>query len=455
MTLAEVQMTVAAAEADANQLARQALAGQPITIVTEPPGPLARALIVRERPFVSPSLVDCYPLAVRRASGCMVEDLDGNVYLDCEAGVATASTGHCHPAVAAAIAEQAQVLIHICGTDFHYPGYGALCERLAALAASAFAPLGGGGSEGWQSFLTNSGTEGVEAAIKLARYATHRSHLIAFRGGFHGRTLGSLSLTASKAKYRKHFGPLLPGVHHATYGVADSVENELFAHTVSPEDVAAIVVEPVQGEGGYVVPPVEFLQRLRALCDAHGILLVFDEVQTGMGRTGKMFASEHFGVVPDIMVLAKGIASGMPLGAMMAKKELMTWSAGTHGSTIAGNPVCIAAAMATIDLLEGGLVENSARVGALLKNELTASLAGHTAVEEVRGLGLMIGVEMRTPELADAVAQLCFRRGLLVLECGKKTIRFAPPLLLSEAQAAVAAQVFTQACTDVARDARP
>jgi len=455
MILAEGSVTVEAAEADANQLARQALAKQPITIVTEPPGPLARALIDRERPFVSPSLVDCYPLAVRRASGCMVEDLDGNIYLDCEAGVATASTGHCHPAVAAAISEQAQVLIHICGTDFHYPGYGALCERLAALAQRAFAPLGGGGSAGWQSFLTNSGTEGVEAAIKLCRYATRRSHLIAFRGGFHGRTLGSLSLTASKAKYRKHFGPLLSGVHHATYGVADSVEKELFAHTVAPEDVAAIVVEPVQGEGGYVVPPADFLLRLRAICDAHGILLVFDEVQTGMGRTGRMFASEHFGVVPDVMVLAKGIASGMPLGAMMAKKELMKWSAGTHGSTIAGNPVCIAAAMATIDLLEGGLVENSARVGALLKNELTASLAGHSAVEEVRGLGLMIGVEMRTPELADAVAQLCFRRGLLVLECGKKTIRFAPPLLLSEAQATAATQVFTQVCTDVARDARP
>jgi 4-aminobutyrate aminotransferase len=459
MILTEASVTVEAAEADANQLARQALARQPITIVTEPPGPLARALIDRERPYVSPSLVDCYPLAVRRASGCMVEDLDGNIYLDCEAGVATASTGHCHPAVAAAIAEQAQVLIHICGTDFHYPGYGALCERLAGLAERAFAPLRGNGqgsdSEGWQSFLTNSGTEGVEAAIKLCRYATKRSHLIAFRGGFHGRTLGSLSLTASKAKYRKHFGPLLPGVHHATYGVADSIEKELFAHTVAPEDVAAIVVEPVQGEGGYVVPPPDFLLHLRAICDAHGILLVFDEVQTGMGRTGRMFASEHFGVVPDVMVLAKGIASGMPLGAMMAKKELMKWPAGTHGSTIAGNPVCIAAAMATIDLLEGGLVENSARVGALLKNELTASLAGHTAVEEVRGLGLMIGVEMRTHELADAVAQLCFRRGLLVLECGKKAIRFAPPLLLSEAQAVAASQVFTQACTDVARDARP
>jgi 4-aminobutyrate aminotransferase len=455
VTLAEVSIAVAAAEADANQLARQALAQQPITIVAEPPGPLARALIARERPYVSPSLVDCYPLAVRRASGCMVEDLDGNIFLDCEAGVATASTGHCHPKVAAAIAEQAQVLIHICGTDFHYPGYGALCERLAALAERAFAPMGGGGTAGWQTFLTNSGTEGVEAAIKLSRYATKRSHLIAFRGGFHGRTLGALSLTASKAKYRKAFGPLLPGVHHATYGVADSIEKELFAHTVAPEDVAAIVVEPVQGEGGYVVPPADFLPRLRAICDAHGILLVFDEVQTGMGRTGRMFGAEHFGVVPDVIVLAKGIASGMPLGAMMAKKELMVWPAGTHGSTIAGNPVCIAAAMATIDLLEGGLVDNCARVGAVLRNKLAANLAGHPAVEEVRGLGLMIGVEMRTPELADAVAQLCFRRGLLVLECGRKAIRFAPPLLLSEAQAAVAAQVFAQACTDVARDAHP
>jgi len=430
-------------------LALEALAAQPITIIGEPPGPMARAMLARERPYLSPSLVDCYPLAVRRASGCMVEDLDGNVYLDCEAGVATASTGHCHPAVSAAIAEQAQVLIHICGTDFHYPGYGALCEKLADLAARAFA------HPQWQTFLTNSGTEGVEAAIKLARYHTKRSQLIAFRGGFHGRTLGALSLTASKSKYRKHFGPLLPGVHHATYGVADSVERELFAHTVAPEDVAAIVVEPVQGEGGYVVPPPDFLPRLRQICDAHGILLVLDEVQTGMGRTGRMFAAEHFGVVPDVIVLAKGIASGMPLGAMMAKQALMTWPAGSHGSTIGGNPVCIAAALATIGLLESGLVDNCARVGKFLKERLDTVLAGNPAVEDVRGLGLMIGVELGTPALADAVAQLCFRRGLLVLECGNKTIRFAPPLILSEAQAAVAATVFAGACADAARDATP
>jgi len=429
--------------------ARTALGARPVTIVTEPPGPLARELMARQKPFVSPSLVNCYPLAVRRAEGCMVEDLDGNVYLDCEAGVATASTGHCHPAVAAAIAEQAKVLIHICGTDFHYPGYGAVCERLAGLASAAFGA--GARTAGWQTFLTNSGTEGVEAAIKLSRYSTRRSQLIAFRGGFHGRTMGSLSLTASKAKYRRGFGPLLPGVHHATYGVADSVERELFAHTVAPEDVAAIVVEPVLGEGGYIVPPVEFLARLRALADEHGILLVFDEVQSGMGRTGRMFAAQHFGVVPDVIVLAKGIASGMPLGAMMARRELMTWTAGSHGSTIAGNPVSCAAALATIDLLEGGLTDNSARTGAFLKERLLAALRGNPGVEEVRGLGLMIGVELRTPALAAAVASLCFRRGLLVLECGRKAIRFSPPLTLSEAQAAVAADMFAAAC----RDAKP
>jgi 4-aminobutyrate aminotransferase len=431
--------------------ALEALAAQPISIVTDPPGPRAQEMIARALPHLSPSLIHCYPLMVKRASGCMVEDVDGNVYFDAEAGVATASTGHCHPAVADAIAAQAEVLIHICGTDFHYPGYGAMCERLGALAQRI-----GPNRHHWQTFLTNSGTEAVEASIKLARHHTGRPGLIAFRGGFHGRTLGSLSLTASKSKYRKGFGPLLSGVHHATYGVADSVERELFPHTVAPEDVAGIVVEPVLGEGGYIVPPAAFLRRLREICDAQGILLVFDEVQTGMGRTGRMFAAQHFGVVPDVIVLAKGIASGMPLGAMMAKQEFMTWPAGSHGSTIGGNPVSIAAALATIDLLEGGgLVDNAARVGTFLKERLATTLAGHPAVEEVRGLGLMIGVELRTPALADDVAQLCFRRGLLVLECGQKAIRFAPPLILSEAQAAAAADVFARACTDAARAARP
>ncbi|HVZ71666.1 MAG TPA: aminotransferase class III-fold pyridoxal phosphate-dependent enzyme [Polyangia bacterium] len=438
-------MTPQGASAAAAKLALQALAAQPITIVTDPPGPRAREMIARAKPHLSPSLIHCYPLMVRRASGCMVEDVDGNVYLDVEAGVATASTGHCHPAVAAAIAEQAEVLIHICGTDFHYPGYGAICEKLSQLAQK-IGPAGN--KHEWQTFLTNSGTEAVEAGLKLARNHTHRPGIIAFRGAFHGRTLGSLSLTASKSKYRKGFGPLLPNVYHATYGDAASVE-ELFSTVTAPEDVAAIVVEPVLGEGGYVVPPPDFLPRLRALCDRHGILLVFDEVQTGMGRTGKMFAAEHTGVVPDILLLAKGIASGMPLGAMMAPREKMTWPPGSHGSTIAGNPVSIAAGLATIDLLERSLVDNSARVGADLQASLRQALVGNANVTDVRGVGLMIGVEFATPALAENVADLCFRRGLLVLECGKQAIRLSPPLILTAEQARATVDVFAAACRDV------
>ncbi|HVV16706.1 MAG TPA: aminotransferase class III-fold pyridoxal phosphate-dependent enzyme [Polyangia bacterium] len=420
------------------------LAAQPIRIVTDPPGPRAKEMIARAMPHMSPSLIHCYPLMVRRAAGCMVEDVDGNVYLDAEAGVATASTGHCHPAVAAAVAAQAETLIHICGTDFHYPGYGAICERLDQLAKRI-----GPNAHHWQTFLTNSGTEAVEAALKLARQHTKRPNIIAFRGGFHGRTMGSLSLTASKAKYRRGFGPLLPGVYHATYGEAASVA-ELFTTTCPAEDVAAIVVEPVLGEGGYIVPPPEFLPGLRALCDRHGILLVFDEVQSGMGRTGKMFAAEHTGVVPDVLLVAKGIASGMPLGAMMARREVMTWGPGTHGSTIAGNPVAIAAGMATLDLLETGLVDAAARVGARLKAGLGKRLAGTPKVTEVRGVGLMIGVELTSHALAEAVAQLCFRRGLLVLECGQKAIRISPPLILTDGQADTIVEVFAGAVADAA-----
>jgi 4-aminobutyrate aminotransferase len=422
--------------------ALQALAAQPIKIVTPPPGPIAQQMIAKALPHLSPSLIHCYPLMVRRASGCMVEDVDGNVYFDAEAGVATASTGHCHPSVADAIAAQSEVLIHICGTDFHYPGYGEICEKLGQLAQRI-----GPNAHHWQTFLTNSGTEAVEAALKLSRHHTGRPGIIAFRGGFHGRTLGSLSLTASKSKYRRHFGPLLPNVWHATYGDAASVE-ELFATVAPADDVAAIVIEPVLGEGGYIVPPADFLPRLRALCDQHGILLVFDEVQSGMGRTGKMFAAEHTGVVPDILLVAKGIASGMPLGAMMAKREIMTWPPGSHGSTIAGNPVAIAAGMATIDLLERELCANAAEVGDRLKGLLAAKLAGQARVTDVRGVGLMIGVELSSHELAGAVADLCFRRGLLVLECGQKAIRLSPPLIISESQATVVADVFTAAVTD-------
>jgi 4-aminobutyrate aminotransferase len=423
------------------------LAAQPIAIVTDPPGPRAREMIARALPHLSPSLIHCYPLMVKRASGCMVEDVDGNVYFDAEAGVATASTGHCHPAVAEAIAAQAEVLIHICGTDFHYPGYGEMCERLGALVQRI-----GPNSHHWQTFLTNSGTEAVEASIKLARHHTGRPGLIAFRGGFHGRTLGSLSLTASKSKYRRRFGPLLPNVFHARYGDAASVE-ELFTTVAAPDDVAAIVVEPVLGEGGYIVPPADFLPRLRAIADKHGILLVFDEVQSGMGRTGKMFAAEHTGVVPDVVLVAKGIASGMPLGAMIAKKQIMTWPAGSHGSTIAGNPVAIAAGLATIGLLEKELNANAARVGDLLKTALVDRLRGSPAVTEVRGVGLMIGVELATPERAHAIADLCFRRGLLVLECGSKTIRFSPPLIIDDAQARTIAELFAALCKEASAPA--
>jgi 4-aminobutyrate aminotransferase len=435
---------ILSSSSSAARLALRALAAQPITIVTPPPGPRAKEMIARALPHLSPSLIHCYPLMVRRASGCMVEDVDGNVYLDAEAGVATASTGHCHPAIADAIAQQSEVLIHICGTDFHYPGYGAICEKLGQLARG-IGP--GGNSHQWQTFLTNSGTEAVEAGLKLARNHTKRAGIIAFRGGFHGRTFGALSLTASKSKYRKGFGPLLPNVYHATYGSADSVE-ELFSTVTAPDDVAAIVVEPVLGEGGYIVPPADFLPRLRALCDKYGIMLVFDEVQTGMGRTGKMFAAEHSGVVPDILLLAKGIASGMPLGAMMAPRERMTWPPGSHGSTIAGNPVAIAAGLATIELLENGLVDASARVGDKLRELLKTTLAGQARVTDVRGVGLMIGVELETAELADAVANLCFERGLLVLECGKKAIRISPPLIITEEQARATAEVFAGACRD-------
>jgi len=434
-----------------------ALADQLPRIHTELPGPKARELLALEGPYLSPSLIHVVPLMVGRASGCMVEDVDGNVFLDCEAGIATASTGHCHPRVVQAVKDQSDILLHMCGTDFHYPGYGALAKRLAQLAP---------GADDWQTFLTNSGTEAVEAAIKLARHHTGRGNIIAFRGAFHGRSLGALSLTASKTKYRRSFGPLLPGVHHAHYAacfdcpisrtypgcelacVAESIERDLFGHTVAPDQVAAIFVEPIQGEGGYIVPPPEFLPRLRKICDDNGILLVFDEVQSGMGRTGTFFAAEHFGVIPDIITLAKGLASGFPLGAMMARPEIMTWPGGSHGSTTGGNPVCIASSLATLELLEEELCENSRSVGAYLRDRLEAELQDVEAVQGVRGLGLMIGIEMASPALADAVTQACYRRGLLVLDCGKKAIRMAPPLILTREQADVAVEIFVATCKE-------
>lgn len=415
-----------------------------ISIATPPPGPRAQAIIARTRQYASPSLIHAYPLVVARGSGCMVEDVDGNVYLDCEAGVATVSTGHCHPRVIEATQRQALQLIHMCGTDFYYPSYTDLCARLAHLP---------GDGRDWQVFLTNSGAEGVEAAIKLARYSSRRTNLIAFQGSFHGRTLGALSLTGSRTKYRRGFGPLVPGVHLVPYGNTDAIENELFQHVVSPDEVAAIIVEPILGEGGYLLPPPPFLPRLREICDRDGIMLIFDEVQTGIGRTGTMLAAHHSGVSPDAFVLAKGLASGFPLGALVARKERMVWPAGSHGSTLGGNPVSIAAANATLDLVEGGLAENARIVGTWLRDTLAKAMATSPAVEEVRGLGMMIGVEFQTPEQSSAVTRVCFERGLLLLDCGRKTVRFCPPLLLSQEQADTAVKIFAGVVRDVAKTA--
>ncbi len=417
-------------------------------IVTALPGPKAQALIEMDREVVSPSLPRAYPLVADHAAGCIVTDVDGNRFLDFAAGIAVCATGHCHPRIVGAIQEQATRLIHICGSDFYYPLYVELAERLAAAAP---------GSGSWKVFLSNSGAEAVEGALKLARYATGRHRFIAFLGAFHGRTLATISLTASKPKYRREFGPLLSGVTHVPYGncfnchhnltypncalaCVDYIEQEIFTRIAPPEDVAAIIVEPVQGEGGYVVPPPDWLPALRALCDRHGILLIADEVQSGMGRTGKMFAVEHFAgqegpVVPDIITVAKGIASGMPLGGFIARSDVMTWAKGAHGSTFGGNPVACAAALETIAMLEEGLMDNAARVGDHILRRLRGWEKEHPGVVDVRGLGLMIGVEFQSGEQAAAVARGCFHRGLIVLECGDKSIRLSPPLIITQEQA--------------------
>lgn len=420
---------------------------------TDLPGPRARALIASDEAVTSPSLARPYPLAVDSAAGCVVTDVDGNRFLDFAAGIAVCSTGHCHPRVVEAIQQQAARLIHLAGTDFYYRPYSDLAAKLVAL---------GPGPGPWRVFLGNSGTEAVEGAMKLARYATGRTRFIAFTGAFHGRTMGALSLTATNAKHHKGFGPLIAGVTHAPYGYClrcplhltypqcgiacvEQIEHELFARTVPPSEVAAIVVEPILGSGGYVVPPAEWLPALRRLCDRHGILLVVDEVQSGMGRTGRMFAIEHSGVVPDIVVLAKGIASGMPLSAVLARAELMTWEPGAHGSTLGGNPVSCAAALATIALLEEGLIANAAQVGAYLLEQLRAVQARHDAIVDVRGLGLMIGLEFRSKAEAHAVAEGCFRRGLIVLEAGERAIRLSPPLVVTPEEADVAVGILEAA----------
>lgn len=430
--------------------------------MTRLPGPRARAVIERDRAVVSPSYTRRYPLVARRGLGAVIEDVDGNRFLDFTAGIAVVATGHCHPRVVEAIQKQAARLIHMSGTDFYYEEMAELAEKLAAIAP-------GGGPR--RVYFGNSGTEAVEAAIKLARYATGREKFISFFGAFHGRTLGALSLTASRQIQKKGFGTLLGGVYHAPYAypyrsgktpaecAADAlnyIEDTLFRMVLPPGEVAGIIVEPIQGESGYVVPPVEFLRGLREIADRHGILLIADEVQCGMGRTGRWWACQHFDVVPDILTVAKGISSGMPLSATIARADLMQWTPGAHASTFGGNPVSIAAAMATIGLLEGGMIANAAGIGALLVDRLRRWPQRYRHVGEVRGIGLMIGIEFvtdqesreRAPELRDRIGDLAFERGLVVLGAGPNSLRLSPPLCITEKQAELAADILEE-CLDI------
>ncbi len=436
-------------------------------IKTPPPGPNAQRIIAQDRRYSSPSYIKEYPLVVARGEGAMIEDVDGNRFLDFMAGIAVASTGHSHPKVVAAIEEAAKKFLHICSTDFYYESFSTLCERLATIAP---------GKEPKRVFLTNSGTEAAEGAIKLARFHTKRQNIIAFQGSFHGRTMGSISLGSSKVRYRHNFGPLLPGIYHLPFvdpyqcrvcrepatctdplACALNAAEALFHERVAADEVAAVFIEPILGEGGYVVPPREFLQYWRDFCDEHGALLVFDEIQTGIGRTGHMFAAELFDVVPDITLSAKGLASGMPLGAIIAKESVMTWERGTHGSTFGGNPVCCAAALATLDLVEESLAKNAQRVGAILRNGARELQRKHDIIGDVRGAGLMLGVKFvknrQTKEpyhgLVPELEKAALAKGMLILGCGRSTIRLAPPLVIDEEDAAIALRILDEVISQV------
>ena len=433
------------------------------------PGSKAKAWVERDAAAISPSYTRSYPFVIDHGRGSEVWDVDGNRFIDFNAGIAVTATGHAHPNVVKAIKQQAEKFIHMSGTDFYYPVQIELAEKLNALV-----PI----EEETTVFFANSGAESVEAAFKLARYYTGRPRMLAFIGAFHGRTMGALSLTASKYVQRKGFAPLVPGVTHVPYGYCyrcpfhmeypscsihcvDYIEETLFRYFVPAEEVAAIFVEPIQGEGGYVVPPPEWHSRLKALMDKYGILYVADEVQTGFGRTGKMFAIEHWGVEPDIICMAKGIASGMPLGAMVARKSLMTWPPGAHASTFGGNPVSCAAALATIDLIENGLMENAARMGQWMMARLQEMAKDHPSMGDVRGKGLMIGVELvkdketkePAPDIRDNIAQLAFRKGLLLLGCGPNTIRFMPALNISQDIADEGLTIFEEVLTEAEEEA--
>jgi 4-aminobutyrate aminotransferase len=434
-------------------------------IVVPPPGPRARAVIERDARVMSQNFSKDYPLVAERARGPVVEDPDGNRYLDFAAGIAVAATGHAHPEVVAAIQAQSERFLHMCATDFFYENVVELAEGLVRRAP---------GPGPWRVFFANSGAEVVEAAVKLARVRTGRQKVIACYGAFHGRTYGAMSLTASKPVQRKGYAPFVPEVLHTHYAYCyrcpvnrepqtcnvqclDLLTETMFATTTDPSEVAAVIVEPVQGEGGYVVPHAQFLPRLREITRRHGILLIADEVQCGMGRTGRMFASEHFSLEPDIVTLAKGIASGMPLGALLARDDVMRWNDGGHGSTFGGNPVSVAAALATFRLLEHGLIENAARVGARLIESLRARLGRHMVVGDIRGLGLMIGLEIvrdrfrrePAPDLRERILQEAFARGLLLLGCGKSTIRLAPPLTIDDEDSEIAVGILDESISSV------
>jgi len=418
---------------------------------TQLPGPNAKRVLERDAKFMSPSYTRDYPLVAKRGRGAIVEDVDGNLFLDFAAGIAVCSTGHCHPRVVEAIQKQAAELIHMSGTDFYYESLPQLAERLVRTMP---------GAEHKKVFFGNSGTEAVEGAIKLARYATRRDKLIAFYGAFHGRTMGSLSLTASKSTQRKGFGALLSSVEHIHYPnayrcvhghgpetcgaeILEMLQNDMFKRLFDPEDVAAIIIEPIQGEGGYIPAPKFFLQELQSICRKHGIMLIADEVQSGMGRTGKWWAYEHAGIEPDIITVAKGIASGLPLSAFIAKESVMKWGPGAHGTTFGGNPVAIAASLATMDLIESEYLANAGRMGDYIFGRTADWPKKFKVVGDVRGRGLMMGIEIvrdqRTKEkaanLRNAIVDLAFHKGLLVLGAGENSIRLSPPLLIDEEQA--------------------
>ena len=449
-----------------------------IEIKTSPPGPKTKAIIERDAKVMSPSYTRDYPLVIERGEGCTVYDPDGNKFLDLAAGIAVCATGHSHPRVVQAMMKQAENFLHMSGTDFYYETQIKLAEKLVKIT-----PVRSESGEK-RVFFTNSGAEAVEAAMKLSRFHTGRSQFIAFYGAFHGRTMGALSLTASKMVQSKRFFPFVPGVTHIPYGYCyrcpygrrndpmkaevtcdlacvEYLEDTVFRTKVDPHDVAALVIEPIQGEGGYVVPPRQFLKGMRDLCDKYGIMMVCDEIQSGIGRTGKWFASEHFDLQPDIICIAKGIASGMPLGAIVSSKKVMNWEYGSHASTYGGNPVACAAGIATLELVEEQLLDNTVKVGKVLMDKLTPLIKKYDIVGDVRGKGLMVGMEfitdkskkLRHPKFRNHIVKELFNKGLLILGCGPNALRFAPALSISREEVEFAAELVDRTIDEMIKSA--